>query len=208
MEERTMITIEGNIAAGKSTLGKKLEQTGKFAFLPEPVSEWQEGFEGNLLEMFYRDQKRWGFTFQMAAFCTRAKTWDEVLKKTDHSRVVMERSIYSDRYIFAKNCYEQGLINATEWSIYERLWAWLQEKWCIEPDAIIYINTDPLLCHERIANRERREEASIPLDYLYQLHRAHEDWLGGRSDVIEIDGQPHIDRNELLELLENAGVPV
>jgi len=70
-EERTMILFEGNIAAGKSTLGEELARSGKFGFVPEPVDQWQNfrlpssRKATNLLKLFYKDQERWAFTFQM-----------------------------------------------------------------------------------------------------------------------------------------------
>jgi len=99
--KRTMILFEGNIAAGKSTVGRRLAESGLFDFIEEPVGSWQKDFAANLLELFYKDPKRWSFTFQLAAFTTRAKTWTEVLAMTDHQNVVLERSIYCDRYVFA-----------------------------------------------------------------------------------------------------------
>jgi len=100
--KRTMILFEGNIAAGKSTVGRRLAESGLFDFIEEPVGSWQKDFAANLLELFYKDPKRWSFTFQLAAFTTRAKTWTEVLAMTDHQNVVLERSIYCDRYVFAR----------------------------------------------------------------------------------------------------------
>src|SRR5512136_2279730 len=111
---QTMILFEGNIAAGKSTVGRRLAESGLFGFIEEPVGAWQKDFEENLLDLFYRDAHRWAFTFQLAAFTTRAKTWTEVLAMTDHVNVILERSIYCDRYVFAKNCYQSGLMTKTE----------------------------------------------------------------------------------------------
>ena len=37
MEGRLMILLEGNIGAGKSTLGAILKESGLFEFIPEPV---------------------------------------------------------------------------------------------------------------------------------------------------------------------------
>ncbi|GAF88250.1 unnamed protein product, partial [marine sediment metagenome] len=68
--QRAMILFEGNIAAGKSTVGRRLHESGLFGFIEEPVGAWQKDFAANLLGMFYEDPKRWAFTFQLAAFTT------------------------------------------------------------------------------------------------------------------------------------------
>jgi len=52
--EKTMILLEGNIGAGKSTVGQTLRESGLIAFIEEPVGTWQEveyrpDLEGKLL---------------------------------------------------------------------------------------------------------------------------------------------------------------
>jgi len=201
-----MILFEGNIAAGKSTVGRRLAASELFGFIEEPVGSWQQDFEENLLDLFYRDGKRWAFTFQLAAFTTRAKTWSEVLAMTDHSTVVLERSIYCDRYVFAKNCYQTGLITKTEWQLYCRLWDWLQENWCAEPDKIVYLRTPAEVCCERIAQRGRSEEDTIPLEYLRDLEVLHDEWLTDNPKAVVIDGCKQWTAKGIYELLLEAGV--
>jgi len=184
-EDREMILVEGNIAAGKTEFCLTLERSGQFAFIPEPVDQWRDA---NLLQLFYDDPARWAFTFQMVAFATRAKTWDEVLKLTDHRRVVLERSVYCDRYVFAKNCRVTGLMTEMEYLAYCRIWDFLADNWCAQPDRIIYLRTPPEECLRRIAKRGRIEEQGISLDYLQQLARLHDEWLMGYKDVIVLDG--------------------
>jgi deoxyadenosine/deoxycytidine kinase len=205
-EQQTMILFEGNIAAGKSTVGRRLAQSGLFGFIEEPVGCWQQDFEENLLDLFYRDAKRWAFTFQLAAFTTRAKTWTEVLAMTNHSTVVLERSIYCDRYVFAKNCRQSGLMSTTEWQLYCRLWEWLQKNWCAEPDKIVYLRTPAEVCHERIVERGRDEETEIPLEYLRDLETLHDEWLIENPRAVVIDGCRQWSAKDIYELLRDAGV--
>ena len=70
-----LISIEGNIGAGKSTLLDALRESNPdWVFIDEPVGVWSafrnEGGE-NMLEVFYRDRKRWSYTFQNCALLTR-----------------------------------------------------------------------------------------------------------------------------------------
>lgn len=205
-DERTMILFEGNIAAGKSTVGRRLSESGLFGFVEEPVGAWQNDFATNLLDLFYSDPKRWSFTFQLAAFTTRAKTWTEVLAMTDHTSVVLERSIYCDRYVFAKNCYQSGLMSATEWQLYCKLWDWLETNWCTEPDQIIYLRTPAEVCRERIASRGRQEETKIPLAYLRDLEALHDEWLLDNPKALVIDGCRQWRADEIYGLLADAGL--
>jgi deoxyadenosine/deoxycytidine kinase len=188
MEERKMILLEGNIGAGKSTLGNTLKASGIFDFIEEPVEAWQSGFAANLLDMFYSDMKRWAFTFQITAFITRAKTWQEVLALTDHSHVVLERSIFTDRYVFASNSYRIGAMTDVEWQVYCGLWDFLVSNYCVEPDCILYYRTPAELCLERMIARGRHEETGVSLEYLKQLEALHDEWLLEHPRAIILDG--------------------
>ena len=207
-DQQIMILFEGNIAAGKSTVGRRLAESRLFGFIEEPVGAWQKDFEENLLDLFYRDAHRWAFTFQLAAFTTRAKTWTEVLAMTDHTNVVLERSIYCDRYVFAKNCYQSGLMTKTEWQLYCKLWDWLQKNWCAEPDKIVYLRTPAEVCHERIDLRGRNEENAIPLAYLRDLEALHDEWLMSNPRAIVLDGCRQWEALEIFDALREAGVPL
>ena len=201
-----MILFEGNIAAGKSTVGRRLAESELFGFVEEPVGAWQQDFEENLLDLFYRDTNRWAFTFQLAAFTTRAKTWTEVLAIIDHRNVVLERSIYCDRYVFAKNCYQSGLMKKTEWQLYCKLWDWLESNWCAEPDKIVYLRTPADVCLERIEARGRSEETTIPVEYLRDLEVLHDEWLIDNPKAVMIDGTKQWTAREFYDVLREADV--
>jgi deoxyadenosine/deoxycytidine kinase len=201
-----MILFEGNIGAGKSTVGRRLAESELFGFVEEPVGAWQQDFEENLLDLFYKDTNRWAFTFQLAAFTTRAKTWTEVLSMIDHRNVVLERSIYCDRYVFAKNCFQSGLMKKTEWQLYCKLWDWLESNWCAEPDRIMYLRTPAEVCLERIEARGRAEESTIPVEYLRDLEILHDEWLIDNPKAIVLDGCKQWSAREIYDVLSEADV--
>ena len=187
-DESFMILLEGNIGAGKTTIGQTLSEGQSFGFIEEPTSTWREGFAANMLDLFYSDVPRWAFTFQICAFITRAKTWKEVLALTDHSRVVLERSIFCDRYVFAENCYRSGLMSQTEYQLYCGLWDFLASNYCVEPNLILYMRTPAPICLERLHARGREEESGIGLEYLLQLEERHDEWLLNDPKTIVLDG--------------------
>jgi len=198
---RSMYLLEGNIGAGKTSLGNILKNSNQFEFLEEPVDTWRDGFAGNLFEMFYSDMPRWSFTFQIMAFTTRAKTWSEILQKVQGDRVVLERSIYTDRNVFAKNLYAGGAMNDSEWQVYQQLWEFLASNYCEKPQKIIYLRTPAELCLERIKQRGRNEEQQMPLDYLKSLEDLHDEWLMDHPDVIHLDGTRRWSAQEVETLL-------
>ena len=201
-KDRIMILIEGNIGAGKTTVGRTLADSGEFGFVEEPTRAWQEDFSSNMLELFYTDTHRWAFTFQTCAFITRAKTWHEVLVVTDHDRVILERSVFCDRHVFAENCYRTGLMSQAEYELYCGLWDFLVSNFCVEPDVTLYLRAPARVCLQRIQARGRGEESGITLDYLLQLERLHDEWLLNEPRAVVLDGERHWSAAEILAQIE------
>jgi len=183
LDKKTLI-LEGNIGAGKSTMLKILNNKLGIDVVYEPTDRWQEvGRDGNLLDLFYKDIKRWAYTFQSFAFITRVQIQIEELKKSKNDVLVFERSVYCDRYCFAKNCYESKNMTALEWQIYKEWFSWLVEGYTRKPDGFIYLKTDPQVCFQRLKKRSRSEESEVTLNYLQSLHKRHEDWLVEKIEI-------------------------
>ena len=200
MQDRKMILLEGNIAAGKSTVGKVLKASGRFDFIEEPVDAWQRRFASNMLDIFYRDMDRWAFTFQIVAFITRPKTWKEVVALTSHPLVVLERSVFTDRHVFAPLLHSLGTISDAERQVYCGLWDFLVSNYCAEPDCILYLRTPADVCLERIRVCGRNEESGITIEYLRHLEALHDEWLLGHPRVITLDGTRQWMADQVLEV--------
>lgn len=176
--------IEGNIGAGKSTFLKMLKKYLNIQAVVEPNEQWQDVGDGhNLLDHFYKDTKRWAYTFQSYAFVSR------IMNQQAHARInpylvqVLERSVFSDRYCFAYNAHELGYMNALEWKIYKEWFSWLVDTYMAKPDGFIYLRTNPKICYERLKKRNRHEEAQVSLEYISRLHDKHEGWLIKKEGV-------------------------
>ena len=180
------ITLEGNIGAGKSTLLKLLGENLNINPVYEPTDKWQKiGGDGNLLDLFYKDTTRWAYTFQSYAFISRLNTQRESLKQNPHHQVqVLERSIYCDRFVFAKNCFESNRMTRLEWEIYKEWFGWLSEHFAPKPDGFIYLKTTPEVCYGRLRKRSRHEEDAIPVSYLEAINQKHEDWLITKKETL------------------------
>jgi deoxyadenosine/deoxycytidine kinase len=174
-----MYFVEGNIGSGKSTFLKKLST--EFKVVQEPVDEWSKMRNANgknILEEFYEDPERNAYLFQSIAFRSRVKNITDL----DES-VIVERSIYTDRMVFAEVCKEDGNISEIEWNDYTEWFDFVVKHIGFKPKGFIYLRTDPEKSYERINKRNRSGESNISMDYLKKLHERHDKWLYHDANV-------------------------
>uniref|UniRef100_UPI00398ECA2B deoxycytidine kinase-like isoform X2 n=1 Tax=Pristiophorus japonicus TaxID=55135 RepID=UPI00398ECA2B len=196
-------------AAGKSTLVQILGRVSEeWDVVPEPIARWcnvqteREDSEeltasqksgGNLLQMMYDKPERWSYTFQNYACLSRVRSQlnslSDKAKESPRPVQFFERSLYSDRYVFACNLYESDYISETEWIMYQDWHGWIHNCFGkrIELDGIIYLRATPENCMNRLILRGRQEEQGIPLEYLEKLHSKHECWLQHRTTQLHFD---------------------
>ena len=191
----TIVSIEGNIGSGKSTLLQNLrehyENVTEVIFLKEPVDEWEKIKDENgvtILEKFYGNQEKYSFPFQMMAYVSRLKLLKDTLKNihTMYSStvekkniiIITERSLYTDKLVFAKMLYDCGKIEYVNYQIYLNWFDTFIEDYPV--NKIIYVKASPEICHMRILKRSRDGETNIPLEYLEDCDRYH-------NNMIELD---------------------
>jgi len=180
----TSYIVEGNIGAGKSTFLRLLKEQLGLHIMYEPHDAWQKvGGEHNLLEAFYQQMPRWAYTFQSYAFVSRVRAEQKDAAACESPVRIIERSVWSDRYCFAKNCHESGQMNALEWKLYQEWFSWLMSNYVALPKGFIYLQADPTVCYQRLKKRNRSEEKEVPIAYLQALHDKHERWLVSKEGI-------------------------
>ena len=102
-----MFIVEGNIGAGKSTFLRLISQNlNHVSVALEPLQDWQKNYDGkNILDNFYSKPDRWAYTLETLTLMSRVKEYIKE-QNTNNKFHLVERSIYSGNYCFAKNCYE------------------------------------------------------------------------------------------------------
>ena len=179
-----IISLDGNIGAGKSTLLAEIRnRLHDVHFVDEPVGQWTslKNAEGkNLLELFYEDKKRWAYTFQNCAILTRLKNIKDAVTNLDKTVkgpqvIITERSVLTDKHVFAEMLRDSGEIDPLEWDLYENWFNVFGKE--LPVSGIIYVSTSSTTSKERIKIRNRHGEENISLEYLDALDAQHKKWI-------------------------------
>lgn len=209
----TIVSIEGNIGSGKSTLLANLRQhyenNSNVVFLKEPVDEWEKIKDENgetILKKFYADQEKYSFPFQMMAYVSRLKVLRDTLKtiKNDSENrnivIITERSLYTDKMVFAKMLYDSKKIEHVNYQIYLNWFDTFSDEFPVKK--VVYVKTSPEKCYQRIVKRSRTGEENIPLDYLASCSNYHDNMLDKQNlecvclDQLILDGNVDIYENK------------
>ena len=201
-----LITLDGNIGAGKSTLleaiGRELKDV--VTVVQEPVGMWMnmKNAEGkSLLELFYSDIPRWAYTFQNCAILTRLLETQKILKSFAAGEIktpviITERSVLTDRHVFAQMLKSQRKLDDLEWQLYMK---WFDAFAAEMPyKGIIHLTTSASTSKTRIGIRQRAGEEGIPMEYLNDLDAAHHSWMDSADlPVLQISSEPGADLESL-----------
>ena len=127
--------MEGNVGAGKSSLIEVLKSRHKdWNFIAEPVDVWSSIKSDNgesLLEVYYKDRKRWSYSFQSYALLSRFQNTQNAMALATQSGqgaakslekggddiktiFVTERCIETDYHVFVKMLRDQGAMDRLE----------------------------------------------------------------------------------------------
>lgn len=109
-----LVSVEGNVGSGKSTMLEFFRSFDDVQLCPEPVDKWCNLEGHNLLGKLYEDPRRWSFQFQSYVQLTRLK----ILREPALRRVkVVERSLQNNRYCFLELAKKLGSLCDEEMSV-------------------------------------------------------------------------------------------
>ena len=179
---KQIISIEGNIGAGKSTFVDIINKNVKNSeIVCEPVEIWKnlkDSDGSNILQKYYKDIPRWAYSFQNLACITRMIKIEDTVRQSDAEFIFLDRSLGTDKNVFEKMLYDSKKITEIEHAMYN-LWCDFYHKY-VRPEfenIVIYLRCSPETALLRIKKRGRVEEQDITLNYLMDLHKYHEKWL-------------------------------
>jgi deoxyadenosine/deoxycytidine kinase len=110
--------------------------------------------------------------------------------------IITERSLNTDRYVFAKMLYETGKMEDVFYQIYLNWFDTFSNEFPVHK--VVYVKTAPEICYARISKRAREGEDCIPLEYLQSCDKYHEDMLENnqvQQEKLVLDGNIDIYEN-------------
>lgn len=121
----------------------------------------------NLLESFYSDPKRWGFSFEFYSIFTKIKN---LLERaiSEKSIIIIERSILSNK-IFMEISAKTGKLDKMEHCMLMNEYDFYIQYIYPQISGIIYLDTPIDECLKRISRRNRKEECAIYRKKLFSI---------------------------------------
>ena len=176
LAEKNFIGISGLIGAGKTTLARELGKVMNLPVYYEPI------VENEYLTDFYRDMKRYSFSFQIYLLNVRFRQHQQIL--WNGTGGIQDRTLYEDS-IFAKVLYEEGNMEEREYKTYLNLFRNIS-NFMKANTLIVHLDVKPHEALERIKERARGCETGITVEYLTKLYNGYEEFLSNISKVIPV----------------------
>lgn len=185
------VAIAGNIGAGKTTLTRLLAKHYKW----EP--HYEDVVDNPYLDDFYTQMERWSFNLQIYFLNSRFRQILEI--RQSGKKIIQDRTIYEDAYIFAPNLHSMGLMTNRDYENYTSLFE-LMESLVQSPDLMIYLRSSIPNLVNQIHKRGREYENSISIDYLSRLNERYEAFIQtydrGKMLIVDVDNYNFVDNPE------------
>jgi deoxyadenosine/deoxycytidine kinase len=162
------VAVAGTIGSGKTSLVTWLVKRYGLTPFYEPNDQ------NPYLADFYRDMKSWAFHSQLFFLSHKLELHQSLL--ASKKPAVIDRTIYEDAEIFARNAKNQRFLSNRDWAVYQRLYEGIKRT-LPPPDILVAVTCSLSATKKRIARRGREMEQAIPDAYLRRLHKLYETWF-------------------------------
>ena len=199
------LAVAGNIGAGKSSLTALLAKSYALVPVYEAVDE------NPYLEDFYADMKRYAFHSQIFFLSRRLE--QHLAQVNPGSRVIQDRTIYEDAAVFARNLFQEGIMDARDYGSYRAMYDAIRRT-LKPPDVLVYLRSSVPTLQRHIAQRGRGYEADIGSSYLEKLNHLYNEWIDAYDLspklTLDADALDFVNRSEdlaaVMERLEPYGL--
>ena len=196
--KKKFIIVDGVIGAGKTTVISLIEkeinketnkETNKYGKLKvkaiyEPVKLWNDT---GVLQYFYKDIPKHCYEFQTYSFITRIESViEELYNNQDADIYILERSIWTDRYIFLELL--KDLVGELRMTMYIKWWTMWSYIMPMRVDKWVLLDTSLEESLKRINTRNRDGETAIDKEYQTNLYIKHIEFY----DTLKKENKPVI----------------
>lgn len=177
MKERPeYIAVMGTMGSGKTTAARLLARDLQFTLIEENVKE------NAFLPRFYKDMSRWAFHSQLFFLMEKIRQMTETKSMLDKTPVIQDTPITQDVFSYAKAQHELGHMDDAEWALYQKIYHEFTPHFP-SPDLIVFLDTSIPVIEQRIAERGRGFEQTIPREYLELLDKLNRKWLEQNTTI-------------------------
>ncbi|WP_421616765.1 deoxynucleoside kinase [Brevibacillus sp. TJ4] len=161
-----LVTVEGPIGIGKTSLARELSQAFSLELLEEIV------YENPFLGKFYENVAEWSFQLEMFFLCNRYKQLQDI--HTDYLRQGI--SVVSDYNIFKNTIFARRTLSEENLPKYLKIYDILTED-VPQADLVVYLTASLDTVMRRIAMRDREFERNMDVAYMEQLIADYEAFM-------------------------------
>ena len=189
--KKQFIIVDGVIGAGKTTVISLIEKyinnsnsniNLKIKAIYEPVKLWSDT---GALQYFYKDIEKNCYEFQTYSYITRIKSViDEIYSSPDADIYILERSIWTDKYIFMELLKE--IVGEMRFNMYNTWWEMWSYIMPMRVDKWILLDTSLEESLKRINSRNRNGENAVDRGYQTRLYIKHIEFY----NQLQIENKP------------------
>jgi deoxyadenosine/deoxycytidine kinase len=163
------IVVSGNMGSGKSTLCTLLSEQLGFPFIPEPymhnpfLADAHQGVKGSHIKS------------QLYFLIEHWKTFHQI--SDQDSTVIKDSSVTDSAMVYVQSMHKDGKIDQDEYDLYHSFYNEIMSH-VPKPKLLIYLCPSVDTLYERMIERNRSYETSVPKSYLQGLQDYYDQFIG------------------------------
>lgn len=189
-----LIAVTGSIAAGATTLARKLVELMRLREQLEENIESSNAF----FKSYHEDPHRWTFSNQVTFLTKSAENHTSMCDDTTDTVYIQDFTPFEHTEVYATAQHRMGRLNDAEYALLQRLTKVIEPRYKV-PDVLIYRRSSKGSARQRIVERGRPSEQGLDVPFLDAVWTRFEEWSAQwhRSPVITVDESVDVLKDEI-----------